>query len=216
MSPNLRSDARRNRERIVAAASELFAEHGEGVCVDDIARRAGVGQATIFRRFPTKDDLVLAMFEQRITDAAEAVEGIAATVDDPWEALAAAMAEIAQRQSCDRGMSQTSTSGVIGAPALREARERVTAPFRRLLARAQEAGAVRGDLTAEDVLFLISAAGHAQPCQLGLPDLWRRYLGVILDGMRPAGASPLPAPPPSPAEVEEALEAAAARRPSSS
>jgi AcrR family transcriptional regulator len=213
MSPDLRSDARRNRERIVAAASELFAEHGEDVCVDDIARRAGVGQATVFRRFPTKDDLVLAMFEQRITDAAEAVEAIAQAVGDPWEALAAAMAEVASRQSRDRGMSQTITSGVIGAPELREARERVTAPFRSLLARAQEAGAVRDDLTAEDVLFLISAAGNAQPCQLGLPDLWRRYLGVILDGMRPAGASPLPGPPPSPAEVEEALEAAAARRP---
>ena len=107
MTPPLRSDARRNRERIVAAASELFAEHGADLCVDDIARRAGVGHATVFRRFPTKDDLVLAMFEQRIVEAAEAVEEIARTVEDPWEALVAAMAAIAERQARDRGMFET-------------------------------------------------------------------------------------------------------------
>jgi AcrR family transcriptional regulator len=207
----LRSDARRNRERIVAAASELFAEHGADLCVDDIARRAGVGHATIFRRFPTKDDLVLAMFEQRITEAAEAVEEIAATVEDPWDALAAAMAAIAERQTRDRGMFETASSDVIGSPELREARARITAPFGRLLQRAQQAGVVRGDLDPVDVLFLITAAGHAQPCQLQIPDLWRRYLGVILDGMRPAAATGLPAPAPSLPEIEAALEAATAR-----
>ena len=66
----LRSDARRNREKILAAASELFALEGPDLCVDDIARRAGVGHATVFRRFPTKDDLVLAMFEERLDELA--------------------------------------------------------------------------------------------------------------------------------------------------
>lgn len=218
MTPNLRSDARRNRERIVAAASELFAEHGADLCVDDIARRAGVGQATVFRRFPTKDDLVLAMFEARIVDAAQAVEAIAAEVEDPWEALAAAMAEVAGRQARDRGMFQAVGSEVVGSPELREARARIAAPFGALLRRAQEAGVVRDDLTPEDVLFLITAAGHAQPCQIELPDLWRRYLAVILDGMRPGAASPLPGPAPSLPEIESALEGAAtrARRSSSS
>ena len=207
----LRSDARRNRERIVAAASELFAEHGADLCVDDIARKAGVGQATIFRRFPTKDDLVVAMFEQRIVEAAEAVEEIAGTVADPWEALAAAMAEIAGRQARDRGMSQVASAQAIGAPELREARARIAAPFGDLLRRAQEAGAVRDDLVTEDVLFLVTAAGHAQPCQIDLGDLWRRYLAVILDGMRPAGATPLPLPAPAPEAVEAALESCASR-----
>ncbi|MGE4178166.1 MAG: TetR/AcrR family transcriptional regulator [Thermoleophilia bacterium] len=218
-STPLRSDARRNRERIVAAASELFAEHGADLCVDDIARLAGVGHATIFRRFPTKDDLVLAMFEQRMTEVAEAVEEIAATVEDPWEALATAMAAIADRQACDRGMSQLATRAVIGSPELRAARERVTAPFAGMLERAQEAGVVRDDLRPEDVLFLITAAGQSQPCTVDIPGLWRRYLAVILDGMRPGAATPLPVPAPSYAEVEAALEAAAAaeaRRSSSS
>jgi AcrR family transcriptional regulator len=207
----LRSDARRNRERIVAAASELFAEHGADVCVDEIARRAGVGQATVFRRFPSKDDLVLALFEQRITDAAEAVQRIARTVADPWEALVAAMEAVAGRQASDRGTFQAVGGEVIGSPELREARARIAAPFGELLRRAQAAGRVRADLEPEDILFLITAAGHAQPCQLDIPDLWRRYLGVILDGMRPASATPLPGPAPSLAAIESALEAAAAR-----
>jgi len=215
-TPPLRSDARRNRERIVAAASELFAEHGADLCVDEIARRAGVGHATVFRRFPCKDDLVAAMFEQRITEAAEAVEEIAATVRDPWDALAAAMASIAERQARDRGMFEAAGSACFGSPALREARTRISAPFVDLLHRAQEAGVVRGDLTPEDVLFLITAAGHAQPCQIDIPDLWRRYLGVILDGMRPGSATPLPGTSPSADEMESALQAAARSRRSSS
>lgn len=211
MTSHLRSDARRNRERIVAAASELFAEHGADLCVDEIARRAGVGHATVFRRFPTKDDLVLAMFEQRLLEAADAVEEIARTVEDPWEALASAMAAIAERQARDRGMFETASSDVVGSPELRAARERVTSPFEGLLRRAQAAGVVRDDLVPVDVLFLVTAAGHAQPCQLQIPDLWRRYLGVILDGMRPVAASELSGPAPSLAEVDSALEAATAR-----
>nr|WP_217913774.1 TetR/AcrR family transcriptional regulator [Miltoncostaea marina] len=208
MSPNLRSDARRNRERIVAAASELFAEHGADLCVDEIARRAGVGHATVFRRFPTKDDLVLAMFEERLADAAAAVEE-AARADDPWEALVAAMAVIAERQACDRGMKDAATSRMIGSPRLREARRRITAPFGDLLRRAQAAGVVRADLEPEDVIFLVTAATSAAPRPLRMPGLWRRYMAVILDGMRPAGASPLPVAAPSPGELEAALEAAA-------
>lgn len=209
---SLRSDARRNRERILAAASELFAEQGADLCVDDLARRAGVGQATIFRRFPTKGDLVLAMFEQRITEAAEAVEAIAAGTEDPWEALVAAMAAIAERQARDRGTFDAVRGESLGAPELREVRARILAPFADMLRRAQEAGRARPDLTPQDVLFLVSAAGHAQPCQLDVPDLWRRYLGVIVDGMRAGAATPLPRPVPAIDEIESALEAAAERR----
>ena len=74
-----------------------------------------------------------------------------------------------------------------------------------LLARAQEAGQVRDDLEPIDVFFLITAAGHVSPCHFDIPDLWRRYLGVMLDGIRPAGASPLSPPAPTPAELEAAI-----------
>ena len=81
----LRSDAARNRARIIAAASELFAESGADLSVDEIARRAGVGHATVFRRFPTKEDLVLAMFEERLLEVARVAEA-AEELEDPWRA----------------------------------------------------------------------------------------------------------------------------------
>jgi AcrR family transcriptional regulator len=214
MSSPLRSDAARNRERILVAASELFAQEGADFCVDEIASRAGVGHATVFRRFPTKEDLVIAMLEDRLGQLAEAAER-AEGHEDPWEGLREAMELIAARQARDRGLFESIATEAIGSPRLREARHRVMAPFARLLRRAQEAGAVREDLEPEDVLFLVTAASHASPCSLDLPDLWRRYLGVILDGMRPEGASALSPPAPRMTDLDEALEAAASRSDSS-
>jgi AcrR family transcriptional regulator len=204
MPENLRSDARRNREKILAAASELFAREGAGLCMDDLARRAGVGHATVFRRFPNKEELVLAMFEDRLAAVAELVEE-AAGAEDAWEGIVAAMTAIAERQARDRGLMEAVGTEVFGSPRLRAARERVIAPMGELLARAQAAGQVRDDLEPIDVFFLITAAGHASPCHFDIPDLWRRYLGVVLDGMRPAGASPLSPPAPTVAEFEAAI-----------
>jgi AcrR family transcriptional regulator len=206
----LRSDAARNRERILAAASELFAESGADLSVDEIARRAGVGHATVFRRFPTKEDLVVAMFEERLNEVARAAEE-AEQLDDPWEGLKTAMEHIAGKQVSDRGLFEAVATEMIGSPKLREARHRVMEPFARLLRRAQEAGAVRDDLEPQDVIFLVTAAGHAAPCRIDLPDVWRRYLGVILDGMRPAGASPLAPAAPTVKALDRALEEAACR-----
>ncbi len=204
MPENLRSDARRNREKILAAASELFARDGAGLCMDDLARRAGVGHATVFRRFPNKEELILAMFEDRLADVAASVEQ-AARADDAWEGIVAAMTAIAERQARDRGLMEAVGAEVFGSPRLRAARERVIAPMTELLARAQAAGQVRDDLEAIDVFFLITAAGHASPCHFHIPDLWRRYLGVVLDGMRPGGSSPLSPPAPTLAEFEAAI-----------
>ena len=210
MPEPLRSDARRNRDKILAAASELFAQDGADLCVDEIARRAGVGHATVFRRFPTKDDLVLAMFEDRLAEIATAAEAAAAR-EDAWEGLVEVMTAIADRQARDRGLMEAVGTQVFGSPRLREHRLRVVEPVARLLRRAQEAGQVRDDLTPEDVLFLISAAGKSSPCHFEIPDLWRRYLGVILDGMRPDAASPLAPGAPTMDEVETALGAVVAR-----
>lgn len=210
MPSPLRSDARRNREMILAAASELFSESGADLSIDELARRAGVGHATIFRRFPCKDDLILAMIEQRLSDLAEAVEE-AADTDDAWEGLASAMAIIAERQAMDRGLADAAHSRVVGAPNLREARQRILTPIAQLLQRAQAAGQARDDLRPEDVFFLIAAAANASPCRFQIPGLWRRYLGVVLDGMRPEGASPLAPDAPALCDIEEAFEVASSR-----
>ncbi len=206
----LRSDARRNRERILAAASELFAQRGAEVSVSDIARRAGVGHATVFRRFPTKESLVLALLEQRI-EALSAVAEDALTHEDAFEGLRSAMAYMAESQARDRGFFEAVGTEFIGSDSLRAARDRALSAFAALLRRAQDTGQVRDDLQPQDVMFLISAAGHAGPCRIDLPGLSRRYLGVILDGMRPAGATPLAPPAPSLAEIDAALEELAER-----
>jgi AcrR family transcriptional regulator len=210
VSEPLRSDARRNREKILAAASELFALEGPDLCVDDIARRAGVGHATVFRRFPTKDDLVLAMFEERLGEIASVAEA-AAGRDDPWEGLVELMTAIGERHARDRGLMEALGTQVFGSPRLAEHRLRIVEPIGRLLHRAQEAGVVRADLEASDVMFLISAVAKSSPCHFEIPDLWRRYLGVVLDGMRPEPATPLAPPAPSMDEVERALGAVSAR-----
>ena len=210
MSEPLRSDARRNREKILAAASELFALEGADLCVDDIARRAGVGHATVFRRFPTKDDLVLAMFEERLGEIASVAEA-AAERDDPWEGIVELMTAIGERHARDRGLMEALGTQVFGSPRLAEHRLRIVEPIGRLLHRAQEAGVVRADLEASDVMFLISAVAKSSPCHFEIPDLWRRYLGVILDGMRPDAATPLSPAAPTMDEVETALGAVIAR-----
>ena len=209
MSANLRSDARRNREKILAAASELFAERGADMCMDDLARRAGVGHATVFRRFPSKDALVTAMLEERLAAVAAEIEE-AAGREDPWEGLVAAMTAVAERQAKDRGLKEAVGNDCFGAESLASARARIVAGMDALLRRAQSAGRVREDLGTLDVFFLISAASMSTPPMSGLPGLWRRYLGVVLDGMRPEGASPLSPPAPTVEEFEAAVARPAA------
>jgi len=195
-----RADARRNRERLLAVAAEVFAEQGLDVGVAEISRRSGVGSATLFRNFPTKDDLVNAVLEQRLAE----VEGLlddAGEVADPWEALVGFMRGFAQVQSRDRALLEAFAEVFATMPA-----EQLEAHFARfatgmdaLLRRAQAAGAVRDDLVAEDVKALVcGAAGMAVSVDPTRPELADRYLGLILDGMRPGGATPLPVGPPAP------------------
>jgi len=205
----LRADAQRNRSRILQAAAIAFAESGLEVGVAEIARRAEVGTATVFRRFPTKHDLVVAVVEERVGEAVAAAE--AALEDpDPWHGLVVALESAVALQVRDRGFLEAVEDQVIADPRLHALHERFLSGLDALLARAQAAGAVRTDVTALDVALLASGASHACPKMPGLPsDLWRRYLGVVLDGLSPAGATPLAARPPDP----DALTALRGARP---
>ena len=204
--PRLRADARRNRERILRAAGEVFAEQGIDAGTDEIARRAGVGHGTLFRRFPSKDDLVVAILQDRMESLAAQAE--AALADpDPATALRAVLEQMVERQASDRCAVAAIGSPHCGSPLLAPARDRVYRALAGVLARAQEAGAVREDVTPVDLFLLLRAAAAASEIAAGPPDAWRRYLGIILDGISPVGATALAPRSPTEEELRTAIEA---------
>ncbi len=190
----LRADARRNRTRIVQAARECFAEDGLDAQMDDVARRANVGVGTLYRHFPTKEELYEALAADRFARLAEwAREALADP--DPWEGFARFMYRAAELQANDRQLSEVMGSQ----PGLmREASEKVAMMeiVEKLIARAQDAGALRPDVVPEDVPTLMCGLGRAT--QLDAPGLsmsWKRFVAIILDGLRAPGSSPLSEPP---------------------
>ena len=188
----LRADAARNRERIISAAAAVFAERGLDAATAEIAHRAGVGEATLFRRFPTKDDLIDAIIETRMEEVATLVDA-AADDPDPTVALERVMQVLVKQFSRDKGFFEAAGERCMNDPKFQAQRERGLAAVGRLLKRAQDAGAVRRDLSPSDISFLAGSAMYAmEVSKPGLrDDLWKRYLRVILDGMKPEGASKL-------------------------
>ena len=169
----LRADARRNLERVLDAATEVFAEEGPEASVAEIAHRAGVGQGTVFRRFPAKDDLVFAVVERHVAQmCALAEEALAA--DGPGEAFFEFIRGIGELVMSRPGLHAcvVHCGGKPGAAELE-------ALGRRVIARAQRAGAVRRDVKPADVQGLVRAALTGAPA-----GEWRRYLEVVLDGLR--------------------------------
>jgi AcrR family transcriptional regulator len=173
MTP-LRADAERNLRRVLDAAAEAFAEHGPDVSVDEIARRAGVGHATVFRRFQTKDELIAAVAQERMRTLVELAEDALAE-PDPGEALTAFIWRMAELHARDRGLYEC-CNRCEGMP---EAEE-LHLLAGNLVRRAQAAGALRADVAAEDVEALVGAAVKSSP-----PDRWRQHLTVVLDGLKP-------------------------------
>jgi AcrR family transcriptional regulator len=209
----LRRDAERNRQRILEAASEVFTEQGLEVSLDEVARQAGVGVGTVYRRFRTKEELVEALFEDRVDAIADLAER-AAEEPDPWTGLTSFMEQMAEMLAGDLGLRQMLMFATYGQDRVAYARQRNSPLVERLLKRAQAAGQVRPDLMLTDIPFLVfvltEAAQIARPAR---PDLWRRYLALFLDGMRPAreDLTPLPVPALPPHELEEAMRQHAPR-----
>jgi AcrR family transcriptional regulator len=192
----LRADAARNRTRILDAARTAFAEAGLEVGVEEIARRAGVGKGTLYRRFPTKDALVQAIFEDRL-DELQAMAARAEGEPDPWGAFTRFLADAARMQASDQGFLDVVAQrrGSVFNP---EHRARFLAILARPLSRAQSERCVRADIVAEDVVLLLRMVGSTtRPAPGGgsMDNHWPRYLALLLDGLRPGAASELPAAP---------------------
>lgn len=189
---DLRADAQRNRERIIAAAFEVFGEQGLEASTAEIAQRAGVGEATLFRRFASKDDLIQAIVETQM-DAVIEIAADCLADPDPGAGFERFLYEMIERSVGDRAVTDAAKDQCMMKAALDGRRRAILGAMTELLKRAQEAGAVRADLSGTDVGLLINAASATADMPFpGLrDDLWKRYLRIILDGLRPQGASKL-------------------------
>jgi AcrR family transcriptional regulator len=191
----LRADAARNRELLLAAAADEFAEHGLDASVADIARRAGVAKGTVFRHFATKDDLLAAIVLDRI-DALNAVGERLLQATDPGAALLEFLT-VAAHQRQQRDLSFLQEAGELN-PEVTRVRAQMFQTVHTLAERAREHGTVRADITGTDVILLMCAPNYVTSYLPDAPpDLWRRYLAIIFDGLRAEGAHPLPHPPPA-------------------
>ncbi|WP_163541689.1 TetR/AcrR family transcriptional regulator [Occultella kanbiaonis] len=189
-----RADAARNRRLLLAAAADEFAEHGLDASVADIARRAGVGKGTVFRHFATKDDLIAAILIDRMAELSDLGEHLLDA--DDAEAGLREFLTAAARQRQERDLSFLAAASESSAE-VAGARERMLDAIDRLVERSRAQGVVREDITGTDVFLLMCAPNYvAGYVPNASPDLWRRYLAVILDGLRPEGARPLPAAAP--------------------
>ncbi len=194
----LRRDAAANRERLLDAASELFAEHGLGVTLNDIAHHAGVGVGTAYRRFRNKEEVIDALFEQRLNDVADlARESLGDP--DPWHGLVAFLERSLEMQFGDRGLTQIINNPALGDERVADARDRIAPLIRDIVERAQRHGVVRADLDQTDLIFTQVGLTAIIDASRGIaPGLYRRYLTLFLDGIRTTGRdtpTPLPAPP---------------------
>jgi AcrR family transcriptional regulator len=193
----LRADAARNRARVLDAARTAFAEAGLDVGVEEIARRAGVGKGTLYRRFPTKEALVRAIFED-ILEEIEHIVTIAEAEPDPWTAFTAYLSATARLQASNQGFYDVVAQRLGAAALTDEQRRQAMSATARMLERAQQANVVRADLVPEDVQLMLRMVGATtRPAMDGSPmdDHWPRYLGLLLDALRPDAATPLPAEP---------------------
>jgi len=190
----LRRDARANRERILAAARECFADEGVDAPVEAIAQRAGVGMGTLYRRFPTKDALVEAVIDEALDAFVAAAEaGLAA--DDPWTGFTGFVERVLELHAENRALREV-LPGTGHGPARERMRRRVRPLTRELVLRAQADGSLRADFAPEDMPLVFMTGGRVLEAARGVaPDLWRRYLGILFDGLRAEGATPLPRGP---------------------
>jgi AcrR family transcriptional regulator len=205
----LRADAERNRRRLLDAAQTLFRERGLEVGVAEIAQQAGVGRGTLFRNFPTKQDLIAAIVIERMSEATDYGRTLL-DAPDPGEALFGFLEDVAGRQQLDRCMFEAVADTFLANQEIRAAHAEVVGALDELLTRAKEAGAVRPDVGALDVLMLLkgvceaaSALSNAEPSMIS------RQLDLVRAAISAgAGTQPLRGRAPTLADIDRAFHQA--------
>ncbi|MEU6772959.1 helix-turn-helix domain-containing protein [Streptomyces sp. NPDC046759] len=192
----MRADARRNYERLLQVAAEAFAEHGENASLDDIAKRAGVGSGTLYRHFPTRQDLLEAAYMDRIQAMAARAGELAAQLP-PGEALMEWLDEVCVGTIQVRGLKALLGSAVTDGSSVAGAAcgTFVQDAARRLVEAAQREGSLRPDVEPIEVLRLAHGVASASELADGQGRQIRRYLSLVTEGLRPGGtAGPAGAP----------------------
>lgn len=200
--PLLRRDAERNRQRILEAAARLIGERGLDISHDEIAREAEVGVGTVYRRFPTREKLFDAVYYEQL-DAMVTVAEEAAARDDPWEALEFFFVRTFEQQAANRGLRELLIGHGGGTELARRAQERISPAVASIVGRAHQAGSLKASLGASDMAMIpVMINALMRTSQDVDPQLWRRWLEIILEGMASgARRSEFPGAPPTPNEV---------------
>ena len=209
---SLRSDAERNRARITAAARTVFARDGLSASMASVAREAGVGIATLFRRFPTKEELVAAVFADRMDAYADAV-ATALDDPDPWHGLTGFIESVCAMQAADYGFADVLTMTFPTARGLEEPRREAYEAIVLIIDRAKAAGSLRADFSPEDLLLVYMAnAGVINATGDAAPDAWRRVVALMIQSFQAPARGPLPDPPEPRALYKAMLRASQACR----
>ncbi|WP_030434792.1 TetR/AcrR family transcriptional regulator [Actinoplanes subtropicus] len=203
----LRRDAERNRQLILQTAHRVFADRGLDVSLDEIAQQAGVGVGTVYRRFPTKEALVEALFEQRLQAVVE-IGQQALTDPDPWRGLLTFFERVSDMLANDRGLREVTLGTRYGREHVSDLRESLQPIATELVAKAQADGRLRADLSATDLpLLSLMVAAVADYTHHAHPDAFRRYITIVIDGLSTgrADTTPLPFGPLTDDQVDQAM-----------
>ncbi|MDT0484359.1 TetR/AcrR family transcriptional regulator [Streptomyces doebereineriae] len=191
----MRSDAERNRERIIAAARTVFARDGLNASMASVAREAGVGIATMFRRFPTKEELVDAVFSDRMGAYVDVVT-VALEDPDPWSGFVGYIETACAMQAADSGFADVLTMTFPTAKVLEERRNRAYEGMLVLIDRAKATGRLREDFDPSDlVLIHMANAGVVNATGDAAPDAWRRVVALFIQSLEAPARGPLPDSP---------------------
>ena len=181
---SLRKDAAENRERLLAAASELFAERGLNVTLHDIAHHAGLGVGTAYRRFANKEEVIDALFEQRLQQVEDAAKRALAE-PDAWDGLVMYLGDALHMRYGDRGLNQIMNNRALGDTRVAEVRDRIAPIITELVDNAKKQGVVREDFDQSDLIFLqLGLSAIMEQTRDVSPHLYQRYLVMMLDAIR--------------------------------
>lgn len=180
--PRRRKDVERNRRRILTGAREVFRDRGVAATLNDIAHHTGVGVGTVYRHFSDKEELVDALYDEMV-EAVDARLHEALEEPDAWTGLTRALEKVCEIQSLDRGLREVMLGTGRGPERTRQMRERVAPTTDAIVARAHEQGSLRTDIAGPDFPILQLMLG-AVTDHTGQPELWRRYLALLIDGLR--------------------------------